>query len=150
MDRETRWDGARRPVDLTPRRREPGVGTLLLVAAVSMLIVSVSLLYERPRPGELLESVPGEVLGRWVTADPRYADRELLVGADSLSLGLGGEGAPVRGGVVEIRTWAESGAVVYSVLYTVGEDEYVLDLHMESPDRMHLANPSEVIWMRVR
>lgn len=150
MDRETRWDGARRHHDLTSPRREAGLGVLAGVVAFAGLVIWFALAYERPGPGDVLDAVPEEALGRWVTDDARYMDREIFVGRDSIVMFVGQDGPPVRGEVLRVRGWEDGDIAVYAIDYLVVDEEYDLEMHMTGPDHMNLRNPREVLWTRPR
>jgi len=50
--------------------------------------------------------------------------------------------------VVSIRDEGQS-PVVY-IEYDAGEGPVVMEVILDGPDRMHLRNPSDVTWTRVR
>ena len=92
---DLQWEDApRRRRGEEPRRK---LTAWVVVAAAVGVAASLALLLTSPRErGEPLDAVPRELAGRWVTTDPRYADREFLIERDrlDLTLDLGPGGGP--------------------------------------------------------
>ena len=61
---------------------------LLTVLGVLLLIVGYRVLFEEPTGR--LRTVPEDLHGGWVTANPDYSDRYLEIGADFITFGTGG------------------------------------------------------------
>jgi hypothetical protein len=96
------------------------------------------------------EDLPAEVLGRWVTSEPRYADRFLEIGRATVRFGTGGaasETYPIS------RVTTESGprGRLIRITYLVEDDEMQLSFHYDSGDStIRLQNQSSFRWSRVQ
>lgn len=114
--------------------------------------VAATLLWANREPGvrrgTALSAPPAQVLGRWTTEDPRYADRALTITEEEVVLELGPEGAPVTGPIVAVRDWLEEGTRVIMVEYRLAGGTDRLEIQLHGPGRMRLRNPPEVVWTR--
>ena len=99
-----------------------------------------------PLPGTGLTEPPPETLGRWTTRDPRYAQRALVVGTDSVMLEVGPGEVPRRGRILSVRRWEERSQVVFRIEYDAGEGAETLEMVWQGPDTMRLRNPPEILW----
>ncbi|HSG50436.1 MAG TPA: hypothetical protein VLA43_21590 [Longimicrobiales bacterium] len=119
-----------------------GVGCVLVFLLATML-------REAP-PGVTVAEPPPGAVGRWVSADPRYRDRGLRVGARDVALELGPDQPLLRGDIVLVSVREEDHLPVVYIEYDTGEGPMVLEMILDGNDRMHLRNPSDVVWTRVR
>lgn len=121
-----------------------------IVGMGCILIFLMATVLREPVPGTSLSETPPELVGRWVTSDLRYADRALRIGAHDVVFEVG-KGQPLLRGNIIITTIREEGeqSVIY-MEYDVGEGAMVMELILDGPDRMHLRNPADVTWTRVR
>lgn len=146
-EEEVRWEGVRQVRRAKPVRRPRAP---LLILSVLGLAGIGALFFTRPTErGEPFEGVPRELSGRWVTSDPRYADRVLVVERDRVDLVLemgpeGRERYPIR----EVRGWAEGSGRGYLILYG-REEEYRVEVFVAEDGTMRLKNPSDVAWRRI-
>jgi len=94
------------------------------------------------------EPVPAELIGRWTTDDPRYADRSLEIGAETIAFGVaGGLRMAYRAQGSERGSAAADGAL-YQLFYdSPGEPERALSLRIATPGRLRIENHSE-FWTR--
>jgi hypothetical protein len=94
------------------------------------------------------EAVPPELLGRWGSDDPRYADRSLEIGTEKVAFGVGPGGRiayAVQG--VERESEAATGTI-YRLYYDVpGEPERTLELRLAGPGQLTIGSRSE-LWTR--
>jgi hypothetical protein len=138
-----------------PRGRKPVVvrrGFSLWTAGLTGLgaIAIVALIVTRPREiGDRFDQIPREVAGRWVTSDPRYADRMLVIERDrvDLLLELGAAGRE-RHPIDEVRGWDAGGSRGYRIRYGVNHD-LVMDVLIAADGTLRLKNPSDVVWRRL-
>jgi hypothetical protein len=103
----------------------------------------------KPVPGTILVEPPAEVVGRWVTSDPRYADRGLRIGARDLILWVGPDEPPLRGRILVVSRWQEDQVDVVHIEYETGDGPMVMEMTLEGSGRMRLRNPSNVVWNRI-
>jgi hypothetical protein len=94
------------------------------------------------------EGVPAELIGRWTTDDPRYADRSLEIDADRLAFGIGaGTRMTYRVRGVQREQTVETGTL-YRVYYDApGEPERAIQVRLPTPGRLRIENHSE-FWTR--
>ncbi len=145
---DLQWEDApRRRRGEEPRRKLAG---WVVVAAALGVAASLALFLTSPRErGELLDAVPRELAGRWVTTDPRYADREFLIERDRLDLTLDlGPGGRARYPVVSVRSWQERDRRGYRVHYGTGDEARVMEVYVLRDGTLRLKNPPDVVWKR--
>ena len=94
------------------------------------------------------EPVPTELIGRWTSDDPRYAERSLEIGAERLAFGVdAGIRMTYRVQGIEREVDAASGTL-YRVYYDApGEPERALQVRLPTPGRLRIENHSE-LWTR--
>jgi hypothetical protein len=96
------------------------------------------------------EAVPAELIGRWTSADPRYAGRSLSIGVERISFGVEAGAVDLyHAKGVERDTEADPAeGTAYRLYYDApGEPERELRLRVSGPDRMHIENHGE-LWTR--
>ncbi len=121
-----------------PPSRSTSLLALLLVAATAIAMVRWW-----PEPVEL----PEALRGHWVTTNPSFTGRELIVEPRSLGF-RAGSGEPEQVFPVAARRIAERGdARDFRIEYVTPEGRFTITLSL-SPDGIRLANRSEVLWMR--
>lgn len=144
---ETSWRSPRRP---GRESRTRGFWVVPSVGIGCILIFVLATMLREPVPGTVLTEPPPDIVGRWVTSDPRYADRGLWIGAREIVLGVGPAEPVVRGEILLVSVREENQLPVVYLEYDAGEGPVVMEMILEGNDRMHLRNPSEVTWTRVR
>jgi hypothetical protein len=94
------------------------------------------------------EDVPSELIGRWTTDDPRYADRALVIGTEQVAFGVdAGIRVAYRTQGIEREADAEAGTL-YRLYYDApGEPERELRVRLFAPGRLHIDNHDE-FWTR--
>ena len=94
------------------------------------------------------EAVPTELIGRWTSDDPRYADRALEIDTERLAFGAGaGLRMTYRVKGVEREADPATGTL-YRVYYDgAGEPERALLLRLPTPGRLRIDNHNE-LWTR--
>jgi hypothetical protein len=94
------------------------------------------------------EGVPPDLIGRWSTDDPRYAERTLDIGTERVLFGVGpGTALTYRVQGVERQVDAATGTL-YRVFYDApGEPERALQVRLPTPGRLRIENHSE-LWTR--
>jgi hypothetical protein len=94
------------------------------------------------------EDVPSELIGRWTSDDPRYADRALEIGTEQVAFGVdAGIRVTYRSQGIEREADAEAGTL-YRLYYDApGEPERELRLRLPAPGRLRIDNHSE-LWTR--
>lgn len=94
------------------------------------------------------EAVPTELIGRWTSDDPRYAERELAIGLEQISFGVDA-GIRVAYRVQGIEREADAAAgTLYRLYYDApGEPERELRLTVPAPGQLRIDNHTE-LWTR--
>lgn len=94
------------------------------------------------------EAVPIELIGRWTSADPRYADRALEIGTEQIAFGVD-PGIRISYRVQGIERETDAGAgTVYRLYYDApGEPKRELRVRVPAPGRLRIDNHSE-LWTR--
>jgi hypothetical protein len=140
---ERREQGVRRASE---RRHQQVWNRFLLLAALVAILVTLPQ-YLGGRRGEKLEIPPDELLGTWVSDDPRYADRAITIRLDKLTLALG-DGVTTVHMIRSIR--GEPGPVhrAYEITYGSPEGDQVLEAFVYDDGLLRFKNPSEVVWKR--
>jgi hypothetical protein len=94
------------------------------------------------------EAVPTELIGRWTSDDPRYANRALEIGTEQIAFGVdAGIRVAYRVQGIEREADAEAGTL-YRLHYDApGEPERELRVRLPAPGRLRIDNHSE-LWTR--
>ena len=94
------------------------------------------------------EPVPAELIGRWTSDDPRYADRTLEIGTEQLAFGVdAGIRVAYRVDSIEREADPEAGTL-YRLRYDApGEPARELRLLGPAPGQLQIDNHSE-LWTR--
>ena len=100
----------------------------------------------RPDPN-VLESIPGDIIGTWQSSDPRYQDRGMVIRGDEVQLMLGAGEADVYP-VTELRRTEEEDYVSYEFSYFTPDGESLLELRVLPDGTARLRNPPDVVWRR--
>jgi len=137
-----------RPANLYPAKSPPLMRWRILLGGLAVIGVVLIFSREPAPPGQALATPPAEAVGRWTTADPRYAGRVLTVGIKTVSLEFG-RGVPSDEGFLSaVRTWREEGTAVVRLEYTTVEGPQSLEMLLEGSNRMRLRNPPDLVWTR--
>lgn len=94
------------------------------------------------------ESVPAELIGRWTTDDPRYAERSLEISTERIAFGVdAGMRMTYRAKGIEREVDPTTGTL-YRVYYDApGEPERALQVRLPTPGRLRIENHNE-LWTR--
>jgi hypothetical protein len=94
------------------------------------------------------EAVPTELIGRWTSDDPRYAERVLEIGTEQIAFGIdAGIRVTYRMQGIERQADAEAGTL-YRLHYDApGEPERELRVRLPAPGRLRIDNHDE-LWTR--
>ena len=120
--------------------RGPATGA---AAIVGFLLVRAVL---TPDP-DLLDVPPPEILGTWVTDDPRYADRAFVIREDEFHLQVA-TGEVLVSSVNTIRRVAHAEYDAYEITYFTPQGESTHEVHIYPDGIVRLKNPSDVVWTR--
>jgi len=98
--------------------------------------------------GCVREGVPPELIGRWTSDDPRYANRSLEIGAETIAFGTGdGSRTTYRMQGIEREVDAATGTLYRLYYDATGNPEHELRVRVPSPGQLLIDNHSE-LWTR--
>ncbi|MEE8148538.1 MAG: hypothetical protein V3T24_13100 [Longimicrobiales bacterium] len=118
-------------------------GALSALLGLAILITGC----EEPMLGE----VPTEILGRWTTTDPRYADRAFEITRERVYLHQGGDEFALYAVLGFRIIVSEDDAPIYSVVYRDdAAEEYSFRFYLshEGGDAIRFTNQQEMVWSR--
>jgi hypothetical protein len=94
------------------------------------------------------EGVPIELIGRWTTDDPRYADRSLDISAEKIAFGVGsGTRMTYRVQGIERESDPATGTLFRLFYDAPGEPERILQVKLPRPGHLYFENHTEP-WTR--
>ena len=94
------------------------------------------------------EAVPTELIGRWTTEDPRYAERSLEIGTETIAFGAeGGMRVAYRAQGVERESDGSTGTLYHLYYDAAGDPEHELRVRLPAPGQLSIDNHSE-LWTR--
>ena len=94
------------------------------------------------------ESVPTELIGSWTSDDPRYADRSLAIGTETIAFDSGGGmRTTYRMQGVERESDAGTGTLYRLYYDAAGNPEHELRVRVPNPGQLQIDNHSE-LWTR--
>jgi hypothetical protein len=95
-------------------------------------------------------AVPADLIGTWTSEDPRYDERFLEIGPETIAFGAEGSRTSYRMVGVERVVEEGTGELVFQLYYDhAGDAERELRLRLPRPDLLRIDNHSEV-WTRSR
>jgi hypothetical protein len=94
------------------------------------------------------DDVPSELIGRWTSDDPRYADRSLEIGTETVAFGAeGGTRIVYRAQGIEREIDAGTGTIYHLYYDAAGDSERELRVRIPTPGHLRIDNHSE-LWTR--
>jgi hypothetical protein len=94
--------------------------------------------------------VPKELIGVWITDDPRYEDRFLKLEKRTIHFGIGGDQAS-ENPIIDVEELPVEGSIIFRIKYLSPEGlEYSQSLYydQQSEEIRYKSRPS-VVWRRV-
>ena len=94
------------------------------------------------------EDLPVEVLGRWMTTEPRYADRFFEIQPEILRFGTGDNGSEVYS-IRRVDTQPDPDGRLFSVIYLVDGEDMLFAFHYDTAtSTIRLHNQSSIEWVK--
>ena len=119
---------------------------VLAISALALEIVVDSESF--PEGSTLLDAPPEELVGMWVTENPRYSDTAFVIDYDHIELHLGEE-AGIRSHPIQwIRAVQGLDSWGYEIAYESSEGDLKLGINLYPDGVLRLRNPPEVVWTR--
>jgi hypothetical protein len=118
--------------------------TLRILLASAIVITALS-----GCGGKVQPSVPEELVGKWKTSAPEYADRFFKLGKGSLSFGIG-EGKTELYFIKQIEKVYEKGSTLFTLYYeNVEGEEYQISFYYNQTEGVvRLKNQKEMAWRK--
>lgn len=126
------------------RRRRAFRVAIAVVGVIVGFLITRSLVTPDPA---VLDAAPSEIVGTWVTADPRYADRSFVISTTDFELRMGDD--QVQSYLVrEIRRLDEPGVAAYRITYVTPDGDGIHEMTLDPNGTARLRNPADVVWRR--
>ena len=151
--RETSWTGERRAPEHRSGVRPRGAWfkAMLLIAVVAIAALGLETFGNRESYGEDVTVLPApqeELVGMWVTENPRYAGSALVIGHDHIELDPGAEGGIRSHPILSIRAVQGPDSWVYEIDYETSGGSVTMGVHLHPDGVLRLRNPPDVVWKR--
>ncbi len=100
--------------------------------------------------GETTAELPPDIMGRWQTEDPEYADRFLEIGPGIIRVDKG-EATPPPHTIVTVERGESPSGALYGIEYELasGETEWVRLMFDSRNVTLQLQNRRGAVWRRV-
>lgn len=98
------------------------------------------------------QSIPPELAGNWVTDDPRYAGKNMIIDKDGyITLITNPESKPKAERIDKMTSTKEAGAATYVFETTDiagAHDKITLTYRAANGGELRLSHPNQVVWKR--
>ena len=124
---------------------------VLLMAVTAIAVLAVEIVVNRESAGEeftVLAAPPEELVGMWVTENPRYLGSALVIGYDHIELHLGEKGGIRSHPIVSIRALQGPGSWAYEIDYGSPGGDPPLAVRLYPNGVLRLRNPADIVWRR--
>ena len=130
------------------RRGGARLKAALLIAVAVIAVLALEIVVNRESSGDVLAAPPEELVGTWVTENPGYSDRALVIGYDHIELHLGEEGGIQSHPILLIRGVQGPDNWEYEIDYEGSRGETTLAVHLYPDGVLRLRNPADMVWRR--
>ena len=133
------------------RRGGVRLKAVLLIAVTAITVLALEIVVNRESSGEdstMLAAPPEELVGTWVTEDPRYSGSALVIGFDHIELDPGEEGEMRSHPLLSIRAVQGPDSWVYEITYGTSGAERTMAVHLHPDGVLRLRNPADMVWRR--
>ena len=122
---------------------------LIGVAAISVFALEIVVNRESHLEDSTVLTTPPEgLVGKWVTENPGYSDRALVIGNDHIELHLGAEGGIQSHAILSIRAAQGPDSWAYEIDYEVSGGKSRLAVNLHPDGVLRLKNPANMVWRR--
>ena len=151
--RETSWTGERRGPERRSGVRRGGarLKAVLLMAVAAIAALGLETAANRESSGEdftVLGAPPEELVGTWVTEDPRYSGSALVIDFDHIELDPGEEGEIRSHPILSIRAVQGPDSWAYEIDYGTSGGDRTMAVHLHPDGVLRLRNPADMVWRR--
>ncbi len=132
------------------RRRGARLKAALLITVAAIAVLALEIVANRSsgEDSTVLAAPPEELVGTWVTENPGYSDRALVIGHDRIELHLGEEGGIRSHPILLIRGVQGPDNWEYEIDYEGSGGETTLAVHLYPDGVLRLRNPADMVWRR--
>ena len=133
------------------RRSEARFKAVLLIAVAAIAVLAMEIVVNRESSREnstVLAAPPEELVGMWVTENPGYADRALMIDYDHIELHLGEEGGIRSHPILLIRAVQGPDSWAYEIDYESAQGERTVAVQLHPDGVLRLRNPANMVWRR--
>lgn len=117
----------------------------LFLATLAVLLMDIVL--DRVEENALTTTPPPDILGTWVTDDPRYEDRGFVISAVQFELRLG-DGQSSRHAIQSIEAVETGNTWAFEIIYSSPDGDQSFSFFLHPGGILQLKNPPEVVWRR--
>ena len=137
-------------VRLAMLKRRRAIRTAKRIAGALTLVVAFLVVRAITAPDpSILDEVPPSILGRWVTDDERYRDREFIILEEEFRLRVGSAPEDVRAFPLrEIYHFGEEAGTRFEIVYASADGDSSHEMTLLADGTVRLRNPPEVVWRR--
>ena len=128
------------------RRRHMRLKVALGLSLVTMAVLLMDIVLDRAEES-VMTTPPPDILGTWVTDDPRYEDRGFAISAVQFELRLG-DGQSSRHAIQSIEAVETGNTWAYEIIYSSPDGEQSFSFFLHPGGILQLKNPPEVVWRR--
>ena len=122
---------------------------LIAVAAIAGLVLQIVANGESSGGDYTVLDVPPEdLVGMWVTENPRYPDRALVIARDHIELHLGEEGGIQSHPIRTIRAVQGPDRWTYEIDYENSGRDQTLEVYLHPDGVLRFRNPPNEVWRR--
>ena len=125
------------------------VALVIAVPAIAALALEIVVNGESlPEGSTLLDAPPEELVGMWITENPRYSDTAFVIDYDHIELHLGEEAGIRSHPILSVRAVQGMDSWGYEINYESPGGDLTLGVHLYPDGVLRLRNPPEVVWRR--
>ncbi len=133
------------------RRDRVRFKAVLLIAVVAIAALALEIVANRQSSAgdfTVLDAPPEELVGMWVTENPRYSDTPFVIDYDHIELHLGEEAGIRSHPILSIRALETPDSWAYEIDYGTSDCERTMAVHLHSDGVLRLKNPADMVWRR--
>ncbi len=124
---------------------------MLLITFTAIAVLALEIVVNGESSGEdyiVLAAPPEELVGMWVTENPGYSDRALVIDYDHIELHLGEAGGIRSHPILLIRAVQGPDSWAYEIDYESSQGERTVAFQLHPDGVLRLRNPADMVWRR--
>ena len=131
------------------RRGGGRLKAVLLIAVTAIALLVLQMVANGESSGgdyTVLDVPPEDLVGTWVTENPRYPDRALVIARDHIELHLGEEGGIQSHPIRTIRVVQDPDRWTYEIDYENSGRNQTLEVYLHPDGVLRFRNPPNEVW----